>query len=93
MLGYVSQRNHLVSVGCGWLRLMLAAPYLAKLLNAADCGLMQSGTLDVCSCSAMNLCISSETFVCGTIRRGFGVACGVQIIILFCSRKIYRETS
>lgn len=35
--------------------------YLAKLLNAADCGFMQSGTRDVFSCSAINLCISSET--------------------------------
>lgn len=33
--------------------------YLAKLLNAALCGFMQSGTRPVCSCSAMNLCISS----------------------------------
>lgn len=33
--------------------------YLAKLLKAADCGLMQSGTLLVFSCSAINLCISS----------------------------------
>lgn len=61
--GKVSQRNHLVSVGC-WLRLRLAAPYLAKLLNAADCGLMHSGTRDVCSCSAMNLWISSAEFRC-----------------------------
>lgn len=37
------------------------AAYLAKLLNAADCGFMQSGTRDVFSCSAINLCISSET--------------------------------
>lgn len=57
----ISQRNHLVSVGCGGLR---AAPYLAKLLNAADCGLMQSGTLDVWSCSAMNLWISSADSSC-----------------------------
>lgn len=35
--------------------------YLAKLLNAADCGFMQSGTRAVFSCSAINLCISSET--------------------------------
>lgn len=35
--------------------------YLAKLLNAADCGFIQSGTRDVFSCSAINLCISSET--------------------------------
>lgn len=34
--------------------------YLAKLLNAADWGLMHNGTLLVFSCSAMNLCISSE---------------------------------
>lgn len=33
--------------------------HLAKLLKAADCGLMQSGTRPVCNCSAMNLCISS----------------------------------
>jgi hypothetical protein len=33
--------------------------YLAKLLKAADCGFMQSGTRPVCNCSAMNLCISS----------------------------------
>lgn len=35
--------------------------YLAKLLNAADCGFMQSGTRVVFNCSAINLCISSET--------------------------------
>lgn len=34
-------------------------PYLAKLLNAALCGFIQSGTRPVCNCSAMNLCISS----------------------------------
>lgn len=33
--------------------------HLAKLLKAADCGLMQSGTRPVCNCSAINLCISS----------------------------------
>jgi hypothetical protein len=41
---------------------MLVA-HLAKLLNAADCGFMQSGTRPVCNCSAINLCISS-------VRRG-----------------------
>lgn len=34
--------------------------YLAKLLNAADWGLMHNGTLLVFNCSAINLCISSE---------------------------------
>lgn len=38
---------------------LVAASYLAKLLNAADCGLMHSGTRLVFNCSAMNLCISS----------------------------------
>lgn len=36
-----------------------SSSYLAKLLNAADWGLMHNGTLLVFSCSAMNLCISS----------------------------------
>lgn len=36
-------------------------PYLAKLLKAADCGLMHNGTRLVFSCSLMNLCISSAT--------------------------------
>lgn len=35
--------------------------YLAKLLNAADWGFMQRGTLLVFNCSAINLCISSVT--------------------------------
>lgn len=39
-----------------------APSYLAKLLNAADCGLMHRGTRDVFNCSAMNLCISSATY-------------------------------
>lgn len=84
MLGYVSQRNHLVSVGCGWLRLVdVAAPYLAKLLNAADCGLMHSGTRDVCSCSAMNLCISSETFVCGNMLREGNIELGTRQFVFW----------
>lgn len=37
--------------------------YLAKLLKAADCGFIQSGTRPVCSCSAINLCISSVDVV------------------------------
>jgi hypothetical protein len=37
--------------------------YLAKLLKAADCGFIQSGTRPVCSCSAINLCISSVVLV------------------------------
>lgn len=39
--------------------LSVCGTYLAKLLKAALCGLMHSGTRPVCSCSAINLCISS----------------------------------
>lgn len=42
---------------------MIVNSYLAKLLKAELCGLMQRGTLDVCSCSAMNLCISSVIII------------------------------
>lgn len=69
VLGNVSQRNHLVSVGCGE-----AAPYLAKLLNAADWGLMQRGTRDVCSCSAMNLWISSGMWEVVVLRDSYEYA-------------------
>lgn len=40
-------------------RVVKPPPYLAKLLNAALWGFMQRGTRPVCSCSAINLCISS----------------------------------
>lgn len=39
--------------------LLISHPYLAKLLNAALWGFIHSGTRPVCSCSAINLCISS----------------------------------
>jgi hypothetical protein len=51
--------------------------YLAKLLKAADCGFIQSGTRPVCSCSAINLCISSVVCVCvGIVVNGWNEARG-----------------